>query len=203
MDIGQGAGLATTSGVRPLLPPIVAGAMAKADAGIDFSGTDFSWMESWWWIGGLAALFIAGWLLDRSRTNDRAGEGRKPPAGRRPETSAGYGALCAAMGALTFAASLAAGHDAEWPGFIGGALLGFIGYLALARLFMRATARLAVAGDAGVLLGLARDAIGITASVVIILLDVVGYVAVVVALLLLLGARGRSEEKYEGLRVLR
>src|SRR5258705_9079209 len=64
MDIGQGTGLATSSGLRPLLPPIVVRAMAHADAGVDFSGTDWSWMESWIFIGILAALFVAGWLID-------------------------------------------------------------------------------------------------------------------------------------------
>ena len=60
MDIGQGAGLATASGVRPLVPPIVAGVLARADAGTDFSHTDWSWMESWVWIGALVVVFLAG-----------------------------------------------------------------------------------------------------------------------------------------------
>jgi hypothetical protein len=198
MDIGQGAGLATTSGVRPLLPPIVAGVLAHADAGIDFSGTDFSWMESWIWIGALAAVFVGGWLFDRSRTNDSEGKPRKPP-----EAGAGYGFLCAAMGALVFAASLAAGGETSWPGIVAGAVLGFLGYLAIARLFMRATDRLVASGDPGTLLGLARDAIGIAATAAIVFLDVLGYVVVVAALLLLLAGRHRAGEKYEGLRILR
>jgi hypothetical protein len=198
MDIGQGAGLATASGVRPLVPPIVAGVLARADAGTDFSGTDFSWMESWVWIAALAVLFAGGWLFDRAR-GERQDAGRKP----RPEENVGYGVLSAAMGALLFAASLAHGGETSWPGLVGGAVLGFVGYLALARLFMRATKRLAVAGDNGALLGLGRDVLTIGATAAVVLLHVLGYVVVVVTLLLLLGARGRSEEKYEGLRVLR
>jgi Domain of unknown function (DUF4126) len=199
MDIGQGAGLATASGVRPLVPPIVAGVLARADAGTDFSHTDWSWMESWVWIAVLAVFFLSSWLLDRPRAgHDQPGAERE-----RPEANVGYGVLAGAMGALTFAASLADGGHTAWPGIVGGAVLGFIGYLALARLFARATARLNAAGDSGTLLGLARDAIAIGTSVAVIFVGVLGYLAVAVALFLLLTARSRGGEKYEGLRVLR
>jgi hypothetical protein len=197
MDIGQGAGLATTGGVRPLLPPIVAGALAKADAGIDFSGTDWAFMESWIWIGLLAVLFAAGWAFDRSRTNDSGGRED------RPESKPLYPLLCAVTGGLLFAASLADGGETSWPGLIAGAVLGVLGFLAISRLFMRVNQRLAATGDPGTVLGLARDAIGIAATVAVVFLDVLGYVLVVVALVLLLRARTTGGEKYEGLRVLR
>jgi hypothetical protein len=197
MDIGQGTGLATTSGLRPLLPPIVVGVMAHADAGTDFSGTDWSWMESWVFIGILAALFIAGWLIDRSRTN------LMRPGGSDPESLPGYPVLAAAAGGLLFAASLADGGETAWPGLVGGAVLGFIGYLALARLFMRANRRLAAAGDTGTLLGLGRDLLTIALTVLVVLTDVVGYLVVIAALVLLATSRRGEGEKYEGLRVLR
>jgi hypothetical protein len=197
MDIGQGSGLATNGGLRPLLPPIVVGVMARADAGIDLDGTDFSWMESWVFIGVLAALFIAGWLIDRSGTNLMRRKGGDP------EAQPSYPVLCAAAGALLFAASLAAGDETSWPGLVAGALLGFVGYLALARLFMRANRRLAAAGDPGTLLGLGRDALTIALCVVVVLADVVGFLVVLAALVLLVTARRREDEKYEGLRILR
>jgi hypothetical protein len=197
MDIGQGSGLAGDGGLRPLLPPIVVGAMARANAGIDLEGTDFSWMESWIFIGVLAALFIGAWLIDRSKSNlMRRG-------GTDPEALPSYPLLAAAAGALVFAASLAAGGETSWPGLLGGALLGFVGYLAFARLFMRANRRLAAAGDPGTLLGLGRDLLTIAIAVVVILADVVGYLVVLASLVLLVSARRREGEKYEGLRVLR
>lgn len=201
MDIGQGAGLATTGGVRPLLPPIVAGALAKADAGIDFTGTDFAWMESWAWILGLAAVYIAFWLVDRRKRDDGAiAEG--PPWGDEGQQR-GYVLLCVVGGALTFAASLAAGGHTSWPGILGGVALGLLAYFAITRLFEGANQRLAARGDSGVVLGLARDMIGIVTVVAIVLLDVLGYVVVLAALFLLVGARRASAGKYEGLRILR
>ena len=61
-DIGQGTGLATSSGARPFLVVITTGVMAHADAGVDFSGTDWSWMESWVFLGILAASLVASLL---------------------------------------------------------------------------------------------------------------------------------------------
>jgi hypothetical protein len=198
MDIGQGTGLATTAGARPLLPVIVTGVMANQDAGVDFTGTDWSWMESWVFIGIVAAVFVGFWLLDRIGTNKLM-----RPKGRPPEAEPPYALLCAAAGALLFAGSLADGGEASWPGLIGGALLGFVGYLALGRLFMRTNQRLQAAGDPGVVLGIGRDLGTIALTVLIVLTDVVGFLALAVALGLLLTGRGRGDEKYEGLRVLR
>ena len=196
-DIGQGAGTSASTGFRPLLPPIVVGIMARADAGIDLNGTDFSWMESWVFIIALAALFIAGWFIDRSSSNLMRRGGKDPEA--RPD----YALLAAICGALVFAASLAAGGDTTWPGIVAGALVAFVGYLGFSRLFMRANRRVAAAGDPGTVLGLGRDLLTIVVCVLVILVDVLGYVVLLVALALALNARRREGEKYEGLRVLR
>ena len=52
MDIGTGAGLAGATGVRPYLPPLPTGALRGADTGIDFDGTDWSFLESPVFLGG-------------------------------------------------------------------------------------------------------------------------------------------------------
>ena len=43
-DNGQGAGLSTSTGARPFLVLITTAVMARADAGVDFDGTDWHWM---------------------------------------------------------------------------------------------------------------------------------------------------------------
>jgi hypothetical protein len=197
-DIGQGAGLATTSGARPFLAVIATGVLAHEDVGIDFTGTDWSWMESWIFIGILAALFIAFWVMDREGKS-----GRMRPGGRAMEAATAYPVSCAIAGALLFAGSLADGGESAWPGLVTGAAVGFIGYLALGRLFMRANQRLFAAGDPGILLGIGRDLLTVVLTVAVVLADVIGYAVFAAAIVLILMARRREGEKYEGLRVLR
>ena len=44
-DLLQGAGIAAAIGIRPFLPTLLVGALAAGDLGIDFDGTDFSFLE--------------------------------------------------------------------------------------------------------------------------------------------------------------
>src|SRR4051794_27939803 len=46
MDTTTGMGLSGATGVRPYLPPLLAGALARGDTGIDFDGTDWHFLES-------------------------------------------------------------------------------------------------------------------------------------------------------------
>src|SRR4051812_9847408 len=114
-DIGQGAGLGTTSGARPFLALITTGVLAHEDVGIDFTGTDWSWMESWIFIGVLAVLFIAFWAMDRQGKSERI-----RPGGRAMEAQPTYLISCAVAGALLFAGSLADGGQTSWPGLVAG-----------------------------------------------------------------------------------
>ena len=82
-------------------------------------------------------------------------------------------------------------------------MIGFVGFLALGRLFARATQRVLAAGDSGTLLGLGRDLFTIALTVLCVLVDPIGYVVFAAALVLIVTARRREGEKYEGLRVLR
>jgi uncharacterized membrane protein len=172
--------------------------MAHEDAGINLTGTHFGWMESWIWIAVLVVAFVTFWVLDRRGTSPLVRMG-----GSDPETAPAYLLFCAVLGALLFAASLADGGQTTWPGLIAGAIAGFVGYLAFARFFNRANRRLAAAGDPGVVLGLGRDLLTIVVAVVVVLTNWLGYAVLLAAIVLLVTARRREGEKYEGLRILR
>src|SRR3954465_13292811 len=45
LDLLQGLGIAAAIGIRPFLPTLLVGALAAGDLGIDFDGTDFSFLE--------------------------------------------------------------------------------------------------------------------------------------------------------------
>src|SRR3954454_21239524 len=102
MDIGQGAGTAGASGVRPFLPALLTGALARGDDGIDFSGTDYSFLESEWFLLVVLLLAVATYAVNR-RTVD---SGQWTASVER-----GTALLGLVLGALLFAGSLAAGDE--------------------------------------------------------------------------------------------
>jgi hypothetical protein len=56
MAISQGVGVSLATGVRALLPPLAVGVFARADAGVDFNGTGYGFLESVPWLAVLVAL---------------------------------------------------------------------------------------------------------------------------------------------------
>src|SRR5215213_6129301 len=120
LDIGTGAGLASSTGVRPYLPPLLAGGLARADAGIDFDGTDFRFLESTAFLAAVVLLGVIVFFLERSRANRESPDlgGR---AGRGPvELLAGV--IGVALGALLFAGTLADNGHPVWIGLVFGPL---------------------------------------------------------------------------------
>src|SRR3954451_2819848 len=104
MDIGQGAGTAGASGVRPFLPALLAGALARGDSGIDFSGTDYSFLESEWFLLVVLLLAVGIYALNR----------RQPTADSPQIVERGVAVLGLILGALLFAGSLADGDETSW-----------------------------------------------------------------------------------------
>jgi hypothetical protein len=213
MDIGQGAGLSGASGVRPFLPALLAGALAREDSGIDFDGTSFSFLESPAFLLAILVLAVGSYALQRRRESvaqtrpaGRPGDPRARVGGGRnlPEPfEAAMLALGLALGALLFAGSLADGHHESWPGIIGGIACAALGYYALASLFARARARLSGSGGAVTLLGLYADGIALVLAGLSILFPPIAYAALVVFLVLIARSRSEGAQKYEGLRSLR
>ncbi len=87
LDIGTGAGLASSTGVRPYLPPLLAGGLARGDIGIDFDGTDFSFLESTAFLAAVVAVGVVAFLARALAAAPSGGPGSRGdpwrPAGRR------------------------------------------------------------------------------------------------------------------------
>jgi len=191
LDIGQGAGLAGSSGIRPFLPPLLAGALARGDVGLDFSGTSYAFLESPWWLALLFALAVISYLLERNRPGI-AGS-------RRAELV--LGGLGIAFGALLFAGSLADEHYTSWPGLIGGAACALLGFAAMAGLLRRTRRRLDA--SAASFLTAYADLISLALAGLAILFPPISFVALAGFVLLLLAGQKSGGQKYEGLRILR
>jgi hypothetical protein len=218
LDIGTGAGLAAASGVRPFLPPLLTGVLARGDVGIDFDGTDWSFLESPGFLLAVLALAVVAYGAERSGANRDAGPGRAATAepegaragagradasqatGRRPLTLA-LGVVGLVLGALLFAGALADGGEPSWIGIVAGPVCAALGWLAVGGLLDRALRRLE--GGAAALLGLYAEGAALALTAIAIFLPPVSYLALIGFAFLLVGVRRREGEKYAGLRVLR
>jgi hypothetical protein len=210
MDIGQGAGLSGASGVRPFLPALLAGALARGNTGLDFSGTSFSFLESTWFLLVVFALAVVAYARERARKQQpasRPGEAKaRIGAGRRtlPDPfDAALLVLGLVLGALLFAGSLADHGYESWPGIIGGIACAALGWAALASLFAGARRRLAGSGGPIALLDVYADAIALALAGLSILFPPLAFVALAAFLVLIVRSRGEGGRKYEGLRSLR
>jgi hypothetical protein len=188
LDTTTGMGLAGATGVRPYLPPLLAGALARSDTGIDFDGTDWRFLESTGFLAAVVAIGVIAYLVERSEANRRSVE-------------LFGGVVGVVLGALLFAGALADGGSESWPGLVGGALCAALGWRAVGGLIERTRGRLQ--GGAAALLTAYADGVALVLAAVAIFLPPVSILAIVAFLVLLFAGRRREGEKYAGLRVLR
>ena len=191
-DIFQGIGVAAAVGMRPFLPGLAVGALGAADAQIDFSHTSYSFLEQ---APFLLVMVIGVALLG---VTERQGT-REMLEGRLVTLTLAAASLI--IGALLFAGALAQGHYAVWPGLIGGVICAGVGLMATRPLLERVRTRLdqQTAG----MLPVFSESGALLAAVLTVLLPPVGVVVLALLLWLLYAGRGRSEQKYAGLRILR
>ena len=187
-DIGQGAGLSAATGVRPFLPTLLAGAMARGDVLIDFDGSGWQFLESPGFLLAVFALALLWFGAERSGAN-------------RALVERGLLALGLVFGALLFAGSLAAGDAEAWPGLIGGVICALLARAALGGLFDRAARRLED-GGAG-LLSIYAEGAAVVLAAIAILVPALSFLALAGFLLLLVKGGRADDRKYAGLRVLR
>jgi hypothetical protein len=200
--IGLGAGLAAACGLRPFLPVLLAGALASSSAlGVSFAHDPFRFAQSNWWLLVVAIALVLAYamqlLLGLSALAEAPAERSRPQPLAAALAGLGYGA-----GAVLFAGTLAAHGDAWWPGLIGGLAVVGLAQRAVLPVFARARTRLAD-GAAKQALTVYLDAASLLLAVLVALLHPLGYVALALLGWFALRGRGRGEEKYAGLRVLR
>jgi len=209
LDIGQGAGVAGAAGVRPYLPPLLTGALAKADAGIDFDQTSYDFLESTGFLAAVLALAAISYFIERRRTGEdprlaSPEEKREETAGRAPWLTAADGLLVTAalvFGALMFAGSLESGGRAGGLGLAAGGACAALGYLAVAGIFAGARRRLR--GSSAALVDAYADAVALAITPLAIFLEPTGYVVILAFVFLILRSRRAGAGKYAGLRILR
>lgn len=189
-DIGQGAGLAASTGIRPFLPPLLAGALANADLGIDFDGTDFAFLER----PGFLAIVLA--LAALEYVSGRFQMARNHRALRFTTAVAAF-----MLGGLLFAGSLAEGGEESWPGLVAGGACAALAYASVALLFERARRRLD--DQSAALTSVYADGLGLVSTALAIAVPPAGFLMLAVLAWTLVRRSRDGGGKYAGLRILR
>jgi hypothetical protein len=187
LDILQGMGVSAAAGLRPFLPTLLVGALAADDLGVDFDGTDFSFLESPWFLLAITVALVVTTLL-RSRF--------ETPAGEAALSGIGLG-----LGALLFAGTLDDRYATWWPGLLAGLLCAFIAQQGARSLITRTRARLDA--EAAGALFLYTESAALLLAGLSVLIPPISVLAIAFFIWLRLGGRRREGEKFAGLRILR
>ena len=185
----QGIGIAAAVGVRPMLPVLLAGALASRDIGLDFDGTDFAFLESWPFLLAVALGAAALVLVERTGIDER-----------RPLVFS-LAVACVVLGVLEASGSLADEGHSIIPGVVLGAGAAVLGFVAARNLFMRVRRRLDP--EAASALPVYAEGAALAAAGLSILFPPLAILVLAALGWLLLGGRRREGEKYAGLRILR
>jgi hypothetical protein len=192
LDLLQGAGLAAAIGIRPFLPVLLAGALATADLGLDFEGTDFSFLETWQFLLAVLVLVILLDLVGRRAGRD---------ASDRPPLVYVLLSVALVLGALMAAGCVADRSDAWWAGLVAGLACAALGFQAARTLFGRVRRRLD--DQAAAALPVYAEGAALAAAGLSILFPPLALLVLGALVWLLSGGRRRAGEKYAGLRILR
>jgi Domain of unknown function (DUF4126) len=190
LDILQGMGVAGAAGIRPFLPALVSGGFATADVGVNYSGTDFSFLES--------PVFLAIVAVAAAVSLAFEARGRDLESGL---LGSFYGGIAIGFGALLCAGTIDDRHKVWWYGLILGLGCAALGQLAARDLFTRVRGRLDA--DARRALPVYAEGMALVSAVGAIVFPPLAIGVLGFLVWLLLGGRRREGEKYAGLRILR
>jgi uncharacterized membrane protein len=188
IDILQGAGLAGAAGIRPFLPTLVAGALAMANVGIDYDGTDYAYLEQPGWMVAVALGLIVTVLLQRRGVSDETLD----------KALLGLGIV---LGANLSAATLADHGYSVWLGLAVGIVCAALANFATRSLVGRVRARLDA--DARSALPVYLEGTALVLAALAVVVAPISAVALGFFGFLLRGGKRREGEKYAGLRILR
>jgi len=191
-DLLQGAGIAAAIGIRPFLPVLLVGALAAANLGIDFGGTDFAFLEE-----APALAIVLAMVTLATFAVRRAG----PDAPERSPYVWIFAVVAIVLGALQGAASLADHDHPVLAGVLAGAACAALGFVAIRNLLTRTRRRLDA--DTAGTLPLYAEAAALAAAGASVLFPPLALLVIAGLIALLVGGRRRSGEKYAGLRILR
>ena len=190
LDLLQGVGIAAAIGIRPFLPVLLVGALAAADAGLDFEGTSFAFLEEWPFLLAILVLVAVIDLVLRRRADLETGPAAWLVLG-----------IAVALGALEAAGSLADRDHPVLAGIVAGAAAAALGFFAARSLFGRVRRRLDP--DAQGALPVYGEGAALLAAGASILFPPLAILVLAALAWLLMGGRRREGEKYAGLRILR
>jgi hypothetical protein len=192
LAICLGIGLALAVGLRPFLPALLACALARGDAGIDFEHTDVAFMEKPAFLLALVVGTIVLVAMERRHGPEHVSSG---PFG------AALAGIGLALGALLFGGALEDHHYAFGAGLIAGIACAALAEAA-ARGYFDATRRRLDRAAAATLPFYAEVA-ALALAGLSVLAPPVALVALAFLAWLLLQQRRRAGRKYAGLRILR
>jgi Domain of unknown function (DUF4126) len=191
LDILQGLGVASATGLRPFLPAILTGALATADLGVDFDGTSFAFLESPIWLLILVVALVASIFVRKLLES---------PPGEAALSGIGIG-----LGALLCAGSIDDRHSTWWYGLIAGAAVALLASTVSRSLFGRVRARFTASGDASAAAALPfyGEITGAVVAGLSVLFPPLALLAIGFLIALWWTGRRRGDQKYAGLRILR
>jgi hypothetical protein len=190
LAITQGIGTSLAAGVRAAVAALVVGLLALANVGVDFEGTDFSFLESAWWLALMAVVVVLAFVAARAGA---------------PVPTLLTAAIAAAIGALLFSGSLADDNYESWPGLAAGLACALLAFAAATTFLAGAQARLRARGeeDTATFLSLYADVATGALAALAVLVPPISILALAAAAWAAVAQRRRAERKYEGLRILR